>query len=177
MIFIECCAFSARMTNLCMNVTRRLYGWECAYISRWGRVYMMDKKGGVFQIEGIHVKGVRIGKNGKQSQNIRFYVLIWRISRECVNEIWDIKKTEFWRGKLPHMINLDYILYVLCIQRKMVGKYWIFSIYDFYSDSVLCSIKWEMTTVKESVGIPILLWKMHTLWDIFWNLLTDGLIK
>ena len=65
------------------------------------------------------------------------------------------------------MINLDYVLYVLRIQRKMTGKYWIFSMYDSYSDSVLCIIKWEMTTVKESIGIPILLWKMHTLWDIF----------
>lgn len=55
---------------------------------------MMDNKGGGLQIEGIHVKGVRIGKNGKPSQNIWFYVLT-RISRECVNEVWDIKRTEF----------------------------------------------------------------------------------
>lgn len=174
MIFTECCAFSERMTNLCMNVTRKLYGWECASIPRWGRVYMMGNKGGGFQ---IHVKDVRIGKNGKQSQNTWFYVLTWRISRECVNGVWDIKRTEFWRRKLPHMINLGYVLYVLCTQRKMAGKYWVFSIKDSYSGSILCSIKWEMTNVKESVGIPILLWKMHVLWDIFWNLLPDGLIR
>lgn len=41
-----------------------------------GEEFMMDKKGGGFQIQRNSCQSVRIGKNGKQSQNIQFYVLI-----------------------------------------------------------------------------------------------------
>ena len=45
---------------------------------------------------------------------------------------------------------------------------------------VVCLVQYKMrnlTTVRELMWIPILLWKMHILCGIFWNLLIDGLTK
>ena len=63
----ECCVFSGRMINLMDEGMLTLQDGE--EFTRW------ITKEGCFKSRKSHVKGVRIGKSGRQSQNTQFHML------------------------------------------------------------------------------------------------------
>lgn len=78
--------FSGRMTNLMDEGVLTLQDGE--EFTRW------ITKEGCFKSRKSHVKGVRIGKSGRQSRSTQFHMLTRRVFRECVNEVCDVKRTE-----------------------------------------------------------------------------------